>query len=593
MHRIPFSLIAVTIFAARLAAAPPPELVAPFGAAELAVAPNLAALETHFGRTQMARIYNDPSMRGFFDGAGAELIGLFELPDAIGLKWADLKSVSGGPLASVSIPLPGRQLGTVVIVDVTGHHEAVQSALQAAKTKQAGIAIRDQVIAGASVAVWSLPDGAKSRPVGVLIKDDLLLIADPPEAIGPIVTAWGDPKRTLAGSAAYQSIRARTVMKPGEPTHLTWYFDPFGWDGATRPPVLTGKKKRAKDIMEVLKEQGFDGIRAVGGSVAFAAGECDVLVRTAIYAPKPYRAALQMLSFRPASEPTPTVNLPGGLAACVVARLDPMTAFESFGGIFDEIAADGEKGTYKELIDDLRDNPKGPRVDLRKEIVGQVGEVVTIVTDCQQPLTPTSERAAAVFTVKDEKIVAAAIRRAVEDDPKVKRTDIGGRTVWELVSDPPPVKKGEPTPPPAANAALCVADGKFYIATQTSLLETLFRSTAQPLAAHSDYQRVARQFDRFGGGTACVRLFARPEEDFRLTYDMWRKGQLDQATSIYAYGLNGLLPKNPATNTIWGLNGQKLPAYDDVSKHLGPAGVLLFVHPEGWDAIAFALPRTP
>ena len=121
------------------------------------------------------------------------------------------------------------------------------------------------------------------------------------------------------------------------------------------------------------------------------------------------------------------------MAAGLVARIDPMTAFESFGGIFDQIAADGDKGTYKELIDDLRDNPKGPRVDLRKEIVGQLGEVVTLLSDCQQPLGPTSERAAAVFTVKDERVVAAAIRRAVEDDPKVKRTDVGGRTVWEIV----------------------------------------------------------------------------------------------------------------------------------------------------------------
>jgi hypothetical protein len=593
MSRSPIAIAAIIAFTAHGAAAPPPERVAPINAAELAIAPDLATLEAHFGRTQIARIFNDPAMRAFFDGAGAELIGLLELPDAIGLKWTDLKAISGGPLASVSVPLPDRLLGTVVMVDVTGHGPAAQAALKAAASK-AGTAIRDQAIGGATVAVWSLPDGQKRRPVGVLAKDDLLLIADPPEAIGSVLAAWNDPNRSLASSPGYQAIRARTAMKPGEPTHLTWYFDPFGWDAATRPPVLTGKKKRAKDIMEVLKQEGFDGIRAVGGSVALSAGECDVLVRLAIYAPKPYRAALQMLSFRTGAALGPTTQLPGELAACLVARLDPVMAFESFGGIFDEIAADGEKGAYKELIDDLRDNPKGPRVDLRKEIIGQLGDVVTVLTDCQQPLTPTSERAAAVFTVKDEKVVAAAIRRAVEDDPKVKRTLVSGRMVWEIVSDPLPTKKSEPAPPPAANAALCVADGKFYVATQTSLLESLFRSGGHPpLAAEGDYQRVCRQFDRLGGAAACVRMFARPEEDFRLTYEMWRKGKLEQATSIYAYGLNGIMPKNPATNTIWRLDGQKLPPYDSVSKHLGPAGVLLFAHAEGWDAIAFALPRTP
>src|SRR5205823_7940502 len=104
--------------------------------------------------------------------------------------------------------------------------------------------------------VWNLPDGpTKRRPIGVLTKDDLLLIADPPEVLGPVLPAWGDSKQALAESAAYRAVRGRTAMKPGETADLIWYFDPFGWDAATRPPQLTGKKKRVKDTMEVLKQE--------------------------------------------------------------------------------------------------------------------------------------------------------------------------------------------------------------------------------------------------------------------------------------------------------------------------------------------------
>jgi hypothetical protein len=298
-----------------------------------------------------------------------------------------------------------------------------------------------------------------------------------------------------------------------------------------------------------------------------------------------------MLSFCAGSDLKPLPGQPGELAACLVAKLDPMTAFESFGGIFDEIAADGEKGTYKELLDDLRDNPKGPRVDLRKDIAGQLGDVATILTDCQMPLSPTCERAMVAFTVKDEKVVAEAIKRALEDDPKVKKTTIAGRLVWELQSDPPVTKPGQPPEPPDPNAAFCVADGKLYIATQASLIEKLFRAGAQKLEAQADYARVCRQFDRLGGGPACIRLFARPDEDLKLTYDMWRQGKLDQATSIYAYGLQGILPKNPAQNTVWTLDGRKLPEYEKVSKNLGPLGVLLYVNPDGWDGTAFLLKK--
>jgi hypothetical protein len=576
-------------------AAPPPERTAPINAIELTVAPNLANLEAHWNRTQFARVYNDPLMQGFFNGAGVEMLGLFELPDAIGLKWSDLKAISGGPVASMSIALPGRQLGTVVEIDITGHvpQAAASLAMCQAKAKQNGVTFRQQSIGSANVSIWELPESAKKRrPLALLVKDDMLFIADPPEAFGPLLAACNDPKQTLVESPAFKSIRARTAMKPGETADLLWYFDPFGWNNSTRQPPPNGKRKRNKDFAEILQQEGFDGVKAIGGSVALSSGDCDVLVRTAVYAPRPYRSSLQMLSFFAGGELKPTVALPGELAACITARLDPMTAFESFAGIFDEIAADGEKGTYKELIADLRDNPKGPRVDLRKDIVGQLGEVVTVFTDCEMPLTPNSERAMAVFTVKNEKVVADAIRRALEDDPKVKKTTVAGRTVWEIVSDPPVTKPGHASEPPEPNAAFCVYDGKLCIATQASLVQKLLQSAnAKPLDAQGDHQRVCKQFERLGGGVACARLFARPDEDLRLTYDMWRQGKLDQATSIYAYCLGGVMPKNPAATNVRTLDGRKLPDYDRVSKHLGPFGMMLFVHPEGWDATAFILQK--
>jgi hypothetical protein len=577
-------------------AAPPPERIAPANAVEMTIAPDPGTLDAHFGKTQFARIYADPAMLAFFGNAGAELFGLFELPDAVGIRWASLKQISGGPLASISIPLPGQQLGTVVAVDTTGHAADAATVwtncLQACR--RAGASVHDRSFAGAAGVVLELPDPVKKRrPVGVVLKDNRLLIADPPEALPPIL-AVNDPKQSLAETPAFKSIRARTAMKAGESADLFWYFDPFGWDASTRPPVLTGKKKRIKDFGEILRDEGFDGVKAVGGCVGFSAGDCDLLVRMAVYAPQPFRSALRMLAFLPGNDLKPLPGLPGELAACLVGRINAIVAFEAFGGIFDEIAADGEKGAYKEVLDDLRDNPKGPRVDLRKEIVGQLGEVVTLVSDCELPLTATSERAAVVFTLKNEKIVADAIRRAVEDDPKVKKTTVTGRTVWELASDPPVAKKGEPPPPPDPNAAFCVADGKFYIATQTSLIEKMFsKATATPLEQRAEYQRVCTQYDRLGGGPACIRLFARPEDDLRLTYDMWRKGQLDQATSIYAFGLNAIMPKNQSANTVFTLDGRKLPPYEAVSRHLGPVGVMLFVHPDGWDGTAFLLPRAP
>src|SRR6476661_4762415 len=102
MPRISPAVLCLILSAAWSFAAPPADHIAPITAVELAIAPDLGAMEAQFGKTQLARLYHDPSMQAFFDGHGAELFGLFELPDAIGLKWDTLKTLAGGPLASAS-----------------------------------------------------------------------------------------------------------------------------------------------------------------------------------------------------------------------------------------------------------------------------------------------------------------------------------------------------------------------------------------------------------------------------------------------------------------------------------------------------------
>lgn len=586
----------VIAYAAPAIAAPPPDRIVPASTVALTVAADLKELESHWTRCQYGRICLDSSMQPFFNGAGAELLGLFELPHAVGLNWAELKAMAGGPISSASMPLAPQQLGTVVMLDTTGHSQVCSAAIQNAvnKSRSSGTAIRQQRIGSANATVWEVPDGAgKKRTIGLLVKDDVLLIAEPPETLAPVLATWTDAAHSLGETPAYKSIRARAAMKGGEHTDVTWYLDPFGWDSANRAKAAPGRKRRNKDLMEVLRQEGFDGIKAVGGSAAFGNGGFDLLFRVAVYAPKPHRGALQMISIKPGQNLAPIPGLPGDMAACVVTRLDPTVSFESFSGIFDQVAADGEKGSFKEVLDDLRDNPKGPRVDFRKDIVGQLGEVATIFTDCQQPINRTSERAAVIFTVKDEKAISEAIHRAVKDDPKVrKRTEIPGKVVWEIIPEAPVVKPGQPAPPPPIGAAMCVADGRFYIATQFALLEKLMRGNGkEKLEAQPDFQRVSQACDRLGGQTACVRLFARPDEDFRLTYDLWRRGLLDEAFSLYTKGLTALIPKNPSANTVWRLDGKKLPDYGQVSKDLGPFGAMFFVHEDGWDAVGFALPK--
>ena len=77
----------------------------------------------------------------------------------------------------------------------------------------------------------------------------------------------------------------------------------------------------------------------------------------------------------------------------------------------------------------------------------------------------------------------------------------------------------------------------------------------------------------------------------RATYAMWRAGQLDQTESVYSQSLAQLRRDRAQAGRPLRLDGAKLPDYEAVAKYLGPLGVQVINHPEGWDAVGFVLPK--
>ena len=59
----------------------------------------------------------------------------------------------------------------------------------------------------------------------------------------------------------------------------------MGYAEAARAATPTEKRHRGKTIVEVIRHQGFGGIKGVGGFVDFAADGCQLVHRTAVYAP--------------------------------------------------------------------------------------------------------------------------------------------------------------------------------------------------------------------------------------------------------------------------------------------------------------------
>ena len=86
----------------------------------------------------------------------------------------------------------------------------------------------------------------------------------------------------------------------------------------------------------------------------------------------------------------------------------------------------------------MKNDPNGPKIDLRKELIQNLGQRVTMITDYQLPITTSSERLLFAIETKDEKAVAKAMEKSMKNDPTVKRRVVGGRVMWEIVEEEQP-----------------------------------------------------------------------------------------------------------------------------------------------------------
>ena len=112
-------------------------------------------------------------------------------------------------------------------------------------------------------------------------------------------------------------------------------------------------------------------------------------------------------------------------------------AITAFGLIFDELAEPGPtgQGLFKDLLDGLRDDPEGPRVDLRREVFPHLGPQVLSVVD----RSASAEQAAAkhgrsllVIQCRNAAAVKEALTRFYKADTEVRQGVLGTDPLWTI-----------------------------------------------------------------------------------------------------------------------------------------------------------------
>jgi hypothetical protein len=625
------AMLLVSVGLSSVLAAQPSDSLLPATTKGYLSIPNLAQLREQFNRSPFGQLAGDPAMKPFVEDFKRQLRqqGMKQL-EQFGLSWDELDGIPSGEVALAAIQISIDEGAVAMIVDVTGHDRQAQA--QLAKVGERLVqngAKRIRRADGDPLVVYQLPGepGRKESPtVAYFLQQNMLVAGDNVSVVEGISHALsGGRDDSLANVVAYHQIMTRCASSAaGLAPNLRWFIEPFGYAEVVRAATPLREKRKGPDLIKVFKDQGFSAVQGLGGFVNFSAGKYELLHRTMIYVPaiagrdpqdiNKYNLAARMLRFPAGGDLLPPAWVPRDVATCTSFNWDLHTAFNVVNSLVDEMV--GEKGVCSDVMDSLRDDPDGPRLDVGKDLVAHLGNRITIISDNELPIGPKSERKVLAIETTDEQDVAAAIGKLMVAEKDAHRRDFQGHIIWELVDcqteapkleiETPGVvmQHSESDMPCRANGnqrffsttAVCVADGQLFLSSHMALLEKVLQQAGRSdgLSTADDYRLIAKQATALGAGPLSFRLFSRTDQDIMPTYELIRTGQMPQSETVLGKLLNSMsadakegIPRKQK------IDGSQLPDFSTVQRYLGPAGSFVTSLDDGWMCVGLMLAPQP
>lgn len=619
------SLFLVTLNAQVTVAGPASDVLLPASTKGYVSVARPDEAQERFKQTQFGQMLDDEVMNAFVKSLEKQLKDKFgTVTNRLGFTWDDLEGVTAGELSFAVIERPEKEAALAITMDVTGRDAAAKNFLAAVQkrlTARGGVK-REVDVAGTTLTIYDVPaKNATDDPLQTVyfIRDKVLVgINGRDQAEAMVKRFTGSPQDNLHSLAAYTATMAKLDkssqnLKP----EVRWFAEPFGLTYAVRTLDKGARLREDKDLAKILQQQGFDAVLGVGGYAnMLATGNSEVLYRLAVYAPPvkgkekdPLRwnLAMQMLQLPNTANLTPPSWAPRMCARYATYNLDVLNAFDHLGTLFD--AVEGHKDAFKTSMEGIEQDAYGPQVNVRDELVAQMGNRITLITDYSMPISINSERSLLAIEAKDEKKLAETMARIMEKEPDVERREFGNFVIWERVPedvgiheleiDAPglsplqidkvePVDEGEDQEHVLPNSAVCVAFGQLMMASDIKYLEHLLGGFGQRelLTSSGDYQLVSARMEQLAAGDRCGWSFVRTDEAFRPTYELIRQGRMPESETMFGKFLNRMLTteveKEEGVLRKQRLDGSDLPNFETVRRFFGPAGRALRSDKDGW-----------
>lgn len=595
--------------------------------------PDSTQLEEKFLRTQIGQIATEEALKPFMESLKEQFQQwLAEQNVRLGIKLENLGKVRSGEICIAGIlpnqdgeVIPGSH-GIVLLVDVADKEDEARELLEevAQELRDRGATSEPyDDIQGTQVTKWKFPQKSRiknNRYAYQTITNGWLLSSNSETVFREIVRRLVNidnvqKGQTLAAQPAFESVIDKVSVEDIE-NDVLWFVDPFGYLQLAK--VIADeeqqfRQKNSDDWGRILRENGFDGFKGIGGIVSFDTPDHQVLARTFVYKPAvdaddiKRKRVLGLFDFENKSgrDLTAPAFVSDDVSSYFCGTWNMERALKNIGHAVDTFAK--KPGSFESALNSLRNDLD---VDV-EQLVSKFDNEMLVVSESILPIDEDSERLAIAIRLRgDRQYVIDSIKKSWPTQHKVIKKD--GVTIIEIDealgaedldldedmwSDPLDEEVEESEEPEEEAPSFTVFERRFcavsddflFIANDAEYIAGLVSAANDSsLAEAADYNRVNMALSELSETSKIsFRQFTRLDRIIRPNYEMMRAGKMVASNTILARLLNHMFAasnKNVDKQRVQQIDGAQLPSdYDKmVAPYLGPSGWVMETLDDGW-----------
>ncbi|MFK7777088.1 MAG: hypothetical protein QM501_03045 [Gimesia sp.] len=535
--------------------------------------PNVETLGENWSKCSMGQMTHDPA----FADLKSDLVKLIEkssekFEEETDLSLSNVLSIPSGELCFAIVKSDSGKFGGLVFMEYGESGEILEKILEKAEEglDKEGAKRSIQNVDGTKIIVYSFGEGSEEGPVKVplekkfayFLKDKTFVASNDDKILESVLANWdGQKQDSLSGKKEYQYI-VNKCADPTAPAVMQWYINPIGILQSALS-VASQVNPQIGMVQGFLPALGITNLKAVGGASYLATKDYDSISKTFTYVEMPTSGIIDMFKC-PAVAQQPPVWVSDKVSSYYSINWGISSAYDSIETLFDGFQ--GRPGALAAIIDQMSDNPDGPKVHIKKDIIDNLSGRIQVATEIEEgeqlDLTKMSGQFTVAFGLKNsdafQKLIASLTSR---DDFPGKMREFQGTTIYEIPGD----LFSSP-----ADAAFCIAENELIIANDVKQIEKVLRKDrgAGSLVNSPDYKRLSEIF---------------PEKTSIISY---------QNSDSQIHALYELLLSKRDTIDLQGLDLSKLPPFAVIKKYLPIAGGYTIPDDRGFFSTTFTVKKS-